>query len=120
MGWDAHSTAKKDWEKKKLKDPTTDKLFKNAEAYVKRKAGSVDGYLRMAGLDCSSCAEMLERATGRSVWDERDWNKDFVVKVNEKANWDFEYEQEQAWAYWSAKKFLESCAKAGLSIYFSW
>lgn len=120
MGWDAHSSAKRDWKKMKLKDPITDKLFKNAEVYVKRKAGSVDGYLRMAGLDCSACAKMLEQATGRSAWDERGWDKDFLIKVNEKANWDFEYEQEQAWAYWSAKKFLESCAKAGLSISFSW
>lgn len=63
---------------------------------------------------------MIERATGRSVWDERDWDKEFLIKVNKQANWEFEYQQEEAWAYWSAKKFLETCAKAGLSISFSW
>ena len=120
MGGDARSTTKKDWEKNKLKDPTIDKLFKNAELYVKRKAGSVDGCLRMAGLDCSACAKMLEKATNRSAWDESEWSNDFVKKINLDANWDFEYENEQAWAYWSAKKFLETCAKANLSISFSW
>jgi hypothetical protein len=120
MGWDAHSSAKKDWENNKLKDPTTDKLFKNAELYVKRKSGTVDGYLRMAGLDCSACAEMLEKATGKSAWSENDWNKDFVKRMNEKANWDFDFSQEDSWAYWSARKFLQTCAKANLSISFSW
>lgn len=120
MGWDAYSPAGRDYKKNKLKDPAIDKLFKNAESYVKRKTGSVDGLLRMAGLDCSDCAEMLDKATGRSVTDDNNWSKNFVKKMNACANWDFEYEQEQAWAYWSARKFLETCAKAGISISFKW
>lgn len=120
MGWDAHSTAKADWEHHKLTDPTIDKMFKNAEMYVRRKAGTVDANLRMAGLDCSNCAHMIEKATGRTAWDYKKWPKKLVKEISKNANWDFEYEKDEAWAYWSAKKFLETCAKAGLSISFSW
>lgn len=120
MGWDAHSSAKKDWAVNKLKDPDINRLFKNAEAYVIRKSGRVDWYLRMGGLDCSACADMIEKATGRSPYVKNGWGKDLVKAINKTANWDFKYEPDEAWAYWSAKKFLEICAKANLSISFSW
>lgn len=120
MGWDAHTNAEKDWDKKQLKNPKIDKMFLEADEYVKNKTGTVDFYLRMAGLDVSTCGKMLETATGMSVYDERGWDSDFVQKLNKKANWNFPYEKEDAWAYYSAKKFLQACAKSGLSITFSW
>jgi len=43
-----------------------------------------------------------------------------LKKLNQKANWDFKYKKEDAWAYLSARKFLELCAKHNLSIRFSW
>ena len=119
MGWDAHSSAEKNWQKRKLADSKINRMFKNAEAYVKKKASSVDWYLHLAGLDCSSCAKMLEQATGESCWEDG-WSEEKVKELAAKANWNFEFEKEKDWAYWSAKKFLETCAKANLSITFSW
>jgi hypothetical protein len=119
MGWDAHSSAEKDWKKKRLVDKGMRKAFNNADKFVKSKTGTVDWYLHMAGLDCSSCAEMLQKATGRDCWGE-DWKSEKIEKINESANWDFEYSTDEAWAYWSAKKFLELCAKFKLSVEFSW
>ena len=122
MGWDAYSSVKKDYTGKtpKIVNPVHAKAFKNAFAYVKRKAGSVDGYLDGGALDCSACAFMLEKATGRTAWFIKGWDKKQVKKIAKKANWDFKYHKDKAWAYWSAKKFLETCAKQDLAIQFSW
>lgn len=120
MGWDAFTSARTDYKLNKLKSKRIDKLFDNATKYVVKKAGSADIYLRTAGLDCSACALMLQEATGESVWVDKKWNREYVRKVNREADWNFEYDKEDAWAYWSARKFLETCARAGLSIHFSY
>ena len=120
MGWDAHSSAKVNWDKRKLEDKNIDRLFEGAENYVKEKTGTVDGFLRLGSLDVSRCAYMLEQATGKNCWDEKGWTEEEVKRFNETANWDFEYNDEDAWAYWSAKKFLEVCAEANLSVSFTW
>lgn len=120
MGWDAQSAAKVDWGAKKLQDPTLAKMFIEAHKYVRRKTGSVDGDLMLGGLDCSACADMLVEATGVDVYSENPWSRAFVKTTNEKADWDFEYDKSSAWAYWSARKFLETCAKANLSIRFTY
>lgn len=78
MGWDAFSSARKNYNLKglsKIVSPTTKKLFKNADRYVRHKTGTVDAYLIGGGLDCSTCAYMLEKATGLSAWDEKGWDK---------------------------------------------
>ena len=62
---------------------------------------------------------MLEKATGLDCWGD-DWQADKIQSINEKSNWDFEYSKEDAWAYWSAKKFLELCARFKLTVIFSW
>lgn len=120
MGWDAFSSAEKDWDNRKLKDPIMDKSFAAADRFVAYKTGSADMLLRMAGLDCSPCATMLEKATGLDAWDEKGWDVETVKEANKNADWDFDYTEEFAWAYWSAKKFLECCAENNLSITFSW
>lgn len=119
MGWDACSSAKQAGSTRKLIDPDIDKLFRNADAFVKRKAEFADAGLRIGYLDCSECAHMLERATGKGAWGDG-WSVEQVQQINKEANWDFKFIKEDSWAYWSAKKFLEVCAKANLSIEFSW
>ena len=119
MGWDAHTSAEKVWEKRRLKDKFQNSAFKKADKFVFKKTGSADAYLRLAGLDCSACAEMLQKATGRDCWGD-DWSVDEIESINKNANWDFEYDQDKAWAYWSAKEFLRLCAKFRLSVTFSW
>ena len=123
MGWDAHSSAdmKSTIRKLYIRDPKIRKLFKEAETFVREKSnGHVDIYLHIGSLDTSTCGKMLERAVGWPVYDEDGWNVDKVKKLNAEANWDFKFKKEDAWAYWSARKFLEVCAQANLSISFSW
>ena len=119
MGWDAYAFGiKRDWIKKRLRDPVLDKTFKEAEDFVRTAAGTVDGYLRLGGLDVSSCGRMLEKATGESCWVDG-WSSDVVQRLNRTANWKFKYNEDEYWAYLSAKTFLECCAKHNLEITFS-
>lgn len=119
MGWDAFSSAKYNYETGIFEDPSIGKLFKEASDFVKSLTGSVDGSLDHGVLDVSTCGEMLERGTGENCWTEDPWDKETVKRLAMTANWNFEYDIADAWAYWSAKKFLEICAEAGLSIRFS-
>ena len=122
MGWDAFSSAKVKYSAlpAKLTDPILEKAFTNASRYVKRKTGTADGLLRLGGLDVSTCGEMLEAATGQKVWVEHDWPSAVVKWIWKISEWDFEYDKEEEWAYWSAYYFLKTCAKHGLSIRFSY
>lgn len=127
MGWDANASVKiKRDENFKLLN--ADELlnteyvaeaFKRASKQARKETGSVDALLRLGGLDCSTCAKMLEKATGESVYVE-DWSALKVKTLSESANWDFKCDDGKAWAYWSARLFLETCAKFNLSIQFSW
>ncbi len=117
MGWDAHAKVESEFidgdyvpVNKKYRDQ-----FKEDFLWVKEKAGSVDGFLDGAGLDCSACGKMLEKATGLSVWTEEVWSP-----WEMKANWDFKFAKDKAWAYWSARKFFESCVKLKIQIRFSY
>lgn len=124
MGWDSNSSAKfrlitEPSHRLELINPEYRDAFKKASDYVKRKAATVDWLLEFGGLDCSACAEMLEEATGESCWGPK-WNREKVQKLNSNANWDFDYDPTLSWAYWSARKYLETCAKLNLIIKFSW
>jgi len=120
MGWDAFSSAKCDYKSKIFENPEIGKLFKEAAKFVAQKTGSVDGGLACGVLNVSACAYMLEQATDKSCWNEKGWSVKEVKQMQQFANWDFEYDKNEGWAYWSAKKFLEVCAAAKLSIRFSW
>lgn len=123
MGWDAHSVVKLALSKNlkaRIVNKHLRKVFEDIAEEVKTMCGTVDGHLHLGGLDVSRCGEMLSYATGQSVYDERGWPADFVRNLNERANWEFPIDENDGWAYWSAKKFLETCAKEGLSITFSW
>ena len=118
MGWDAFANIERDWDKKIVKVSAINKEFKKASKYVQKKTGAVDWLLTMGGLDVSTCGNMLERATNESVY--KDWDAELVQKLNKSAYWGFEYDKAESWAYYSAKKFLEICAKFDLSIRFSY
>lgn len=119
MGWDAYSSAEINFETRRLKDKEIDGIFKSAYIDVQHKAGSADFALRLAGLDCSDCARMLMKATGKDCWSLQPWSVDEVIETAKAAQWEFEFERKQAWAYWSARNFLNACAAARLSIRFS-
>lgn len=125
MGWDAYSSAFKniDWKNEKLTDPKMNIIFRDAAESARKKAGSYDVLLRYGGLDVSHCGEMIEQATGEDCWppeDDHEWDGQRVQQIASKANWDFEYSPDQACYYWSARVFLETCAKNNLSIKFYW
>jgi len=126
MGWDAFSSIEKTFgypqrgnqfipvfEYKEQRD-----AFVKASRRVRKLTGTVDNYLEQGALDCGACAEMLGMATGEECRNavDVDWSKKKVQSLAKKANWDFKFKKEDAWAYWSAKLFLETCAELRLSI----
>jgi len=118
MGWDAYAVVKID-DKSEIIDPVIRKDFKSIDTWVINKCGIADGLLISGGLDVDDCAYMIEKATGGSCWQES-WSKAKVKKLSDKANWNFAYDDDNKWAYWSARRFLTLCAKHNLSIKFSW
>lgn len=119
MGWDAYSSAERT-KKFNLKDPLLKIGFKDATKEIKKAWGTVDAALIYGCLDCYDCANMLEKATGQSCYNPEGWDVEKVKKLQLNAYWDFDFSAEDGWAHGSAKKFLELCAKHGLSIKFSW
>jgi len=111
MGWDAISSVGK--------NKAIIAKFKEAEKLTIAMAGCADANLWFGGLDCQECGEMLTIATGESVYVES-WSVEKVKQLYKKANWDFQYNKEAAWAYWSARYLLAVCARHELSILFSW
>jgi len=124
MGWDAISSLRLDWSDrpKRLVIVRVEarKLFEQAAMDIKKDAGSVDCLLSIGSLDVSDCGIMLERATSESMYNENGWSARFVKKLNKEADWDFKFDKKDLWAYLSAKRFLEICAKLGLRVRFSW
>ena len=92
--------------------------FKEASELVKEKTGSVDGMLEDGMLDCKLSGEMLFDATGESVYSATPWSPEKVQELNQKANWNFEYDKKDKWAHKSAQIFLQTCAELGLGIRF--
>lgn len=111
MGWDAIAT-----NKEYSKEIT--EAFESASEKVRQTVGSVDGYLRVGGLDCHESGRCLEFATGKSVYVE-EWTSEEVKTLAKSANWEQPNSYEQ-WAQGSALFFLDTCAKYGLGIKFSW
>lgn len=105
MGWDAYTEGSKDG-------------FKEASNFVKEKTGSVDGMLEDGGLDCMDCGLFLQEATGESVFKPEGWPKNLVKELNANTKWDEIEDKEPLWAFWSARKFLETCAELELDIKF--
>lgn len=124
MGWDAFSTAKYNWDKERFVDPAHGRAFKAAVKFVTVTVDVyVDSGLKRGLLDLSGCGEMLKRATGESVYGPP-WSPDLVRTLNERADWNFtpqdKYLESDICHYWSAFIFLDTCARLGLGIRFSW
>jgi len=121
MGWDAHTKIETEIVNNRLriKNKAIRESFKKAYVEVKKIAGAVDGFLDFGDLDCSTCRDMLTKATGINGYEDG-FTSDQVVELNKNANWNFKFPEEDAWAYWSARKWLEVCAELKLSIYFSY
>ena len=115
MGWDAFSDPFSSRFEEDKPDPAYDDVAKRVCA----DTGSVDGFLRYGALDCSQCADMLERATGASCWSDK-WSKDRVTELAAKADWSFEVGVDMLWAKLSARAFLDQTAALGRGVKFSW
>ena len=92
--------------------------FKKAEHNVIMAAGYVDGGLREGYLSTHASARMLDEATGGKCYSE--WRGGDARAIADSANWDFDFDPEDKWAYWSARTFLDVCAKNNLTVSFSW
>ena len=110
MGWDAYANNQRN-----------KKAFKEASERVRKKVGTVDGFLQSGGLDCSTCATELERATGENVYSEFGWSHEMVKVLARDAFWDYDdTESDRLWALESAREFLETCASINTGINFTW
>ena len=127
MGWDAHATYLNKKHigliaNKKLhytiSNPKLRVAFKNASRKVKKKTGTVDGFLSIGGLDCSVCAMILESTMGMNCWGSGyspTETKDFY-----NCAWWENVDEQKQWAVESVKAFLGVCVRHGLGITFTW
>lgn len=129
MGWDAWAVLPKGVERDfvrkagldvmgdELSDAKLARKWREVAEEVKAVAGSVDGWLSRAGLDCSPCALALEEATGKDAWEHDGWSFERVRELAAKADWS--KCTREPWATESAKAFLNTCAELGWGITFS-
>lgn len=110
MGWDAVANNTRGHKRK----------FKEVAQRVQATAGAMDMGLSSGWLDCSACAYALQDATGESCWDAAGWNAKKVKRLASEARWPDSVPDEKKWAVLSARAFLETCAKIGTGIHFSW
>ena len=132
MGWDAFATKggkdlERDWhlgendaKRPEILDKGLARAFRKAAKMATEKAGLHDWLLPIGGLDCSGAAEMLERV-GIDAWG-NNLSAAEVGAINEAADWGFLFHvnEGELGYYWSARMFLETCAKNNLGIRFSW
>lgn len=121
MGWDCHATRNGRWLEYdhatlRVHNPILDAAFHQAAKDAQRMAGWADTLLEFGGLRLRECAEMLRQATGLDPYDIQGWSPSEV----QKANWNFNYWKSRRVAYWSARKFLETCAEHHLGVKFTY
>jgi len=120
MGWDCHATRKGRLLRYKpaphrIHDSILDAAFRQAAKDARRLGGAADVLLACGALHVIECADMLRQATGLDPYDVKGWLPGDV----QQANWDFNYGKSQRAAYWSARKFLETCAEHQLGVKFT-
>ena len=95
--------------------------FAEAAEWVKKQAGGRDGFLSKGSLDCSHSIAFLQSAIGRKFEPSKGhiWSADEVRRLAETAQWadPATVPDDELWAYWSARKFLEVCVQHGLGIW---
>ena len=116
MAWSAFSAAERispsGFGLIKLKDR---EAFKAAEEEVQNRAEAADGGLAVGVLTCETCGHMLKIAlVGNYSTTDGGWTPDQLRAAYDIANWDFPHIQQDAWAYWSARLWLRTCAELGL------
>lgn len=127
MGWDAYATKNGEiLELSQLGNEPGDGLiltntnlrlaFWDAMKIVADRVGNVDGMLKLGGLDCSVCAQAIDRYGGFDPWTRDDLTPEQVRVVVR----DWKKPQWETWVSLSAYMFLKTCADNGLGVHFSW
>ena len=125
MSWDAHARASDDGKRSRRLTAAELAEFEAAAERVTDETGSADGYLREGSLGLRASGRALGEATGRGVYPETteatvsspwDWSPDDVKAALASATWPEPADLYQA----SARAFLETCARLGLGVFFSW
>lgn len=121
MGWDCHATRKGrllryEHATLRIHDSILDAAFRQAAKGAKRMGGDADMMLEFGALHLRECADMLRQATSLDPYDVKGWSPSEV----QKASWKFNYLKSRRGAYWSARKFLETCAEHQLGVRFTY
>ena len=133
MGWDAYATKDgKILELSQMGDEPGDGLiltdtdlrlaFTDIADKIAKACGTVDGYLRLGGLDCSPCGVAIDKYGGVDPWSETRTSltpENVAVIVRD---WKAPHGPGQYynWAVMSAYYFMKTCADHGLGVHFSW
>jgi hypothetical protein len=117
MGWDANALRDGRYINYAADAAELAAAFEAAAREVQRLAGSVDHWLFHGGLDCSSTRYVIEQAIGREaigIFSPEDV-REFVAT----AKWPdpVGLDEYALSMYWSARKFLETCAELGLGAW---
>jgi len=131
MGWDAQTNLKADYVNEILVSKRYNKLFQQAYKTAKNKLKNVNElsyivYLKTAHLNGWNCNTVLSKAVNHLGFyctndNKHKWTAEEVKYICENANWKFRPKEErEKCAYWTSRLFLETCAKAGIGISFSW
>jgi len=126
MGWDAFATRdgeliKVDWARDQIVDETLRIAFESAAESVKEKAEWVDGLLPLGGLDLSGCGEAINAMSDLEAWSDGATAEE-IRELVFSDSWEYAVRPHHITLYewWSARKFLEVCARYGLGVRFNW
>lgn len=120
MGWDCHATRKGrllryEYDPHRIHDAILDAAFRQAAQEARRLGGEADVLLKLGALHLRECADMLRQATGLDPY-LKGWSSGEVRQVN----WNCNYWKSRRAAYWSARRFLETCAEHQLGVKFTY
>ena len=118
MGYDVDAFAFEG--RSNTRDPELTAAFAAASALVQRLGHGVDGFLSFGSLDCSASVSFLEQALGRRCGTGTDpILPDELKTLSASARWPepATIPEDQLWAYWSARTFLDVCVEQGLGIF---
>ena len=102
-------------------DPGLSAAFTAAAEWVVGTSGQVDGFLHIGSLDCGLAIGYLSRGLGRACGpDVGIWLPDEVRALAADAHWPdpVAIPADEQWAYWSARRFVETCLEQELGIWF--
>lgn len=117
MGWDANALRDGQYIDYAADAGELTAVFDAAAREVQRLAGCVDHMLFHGGLDCSWTREFIEEAIGREAVGI--FSPEEVRAFVASAKWrdPAGLDENALCMYWSARKFLETCAEHGLGVW---